>query len=288
MPKLARALGPRALAPGDPDVRPIEQGRHRREPSSRARWPRPCAGCCSTIPSSGWMPATKGCTRPASPPAGCAATCARSGRCSTSRTNPGPGSAARGAAVAGRAARCRTGRRRARTAPERGGRATWTRSGRGGGAGPARPSGGRAGAACSTSCTRRSTATATCGSCRRWSSWRSILRCSIDADEPARTTMPELAAAAVGPPGAPGRPAWTRQPTDEELHRVRILAKRARYAAEAGVRRHPGGRTPRVRRSRSCRACWATTRTPSWPRPGCVGPSPRARAAPRPSPPGCW
>ena len=54
----------------------------------------------------------------------------------------------------------------------------------------------------------------------------------VDADQPARRILPELAAAP-----------WEhlkrrvakldRQPPDEELHRVRILAKRARYAAEA-------------------------------------------------------
>jgi CHAD domain-containing protein len=56
----------------------------------------------------------------------------------------------------------------------------------------------------------------------------------VDADQPARRILPELAAAP-----------WEhlkrrvakldRQPPDEELHRVRILAKRARYAAEAAA-----------------------------------------------------
>jgi CHAD domain-containing protein len=54
------------------------------------------------------------------------------------------------------------------------------------------------------------------------------------ADTPARTTMPELA-----------KIPWDHlvrrvdrlghEPADEELHRVRILAKRARYAAEAAA-----------------------------------------------------
>jgi CHAD domain-containing protein len=54
------------------------------------------------------------------------------------------------------------------------------------------------------------------------------------ADTPARTTMPELAeipwehlVRRVGRLG--------HDPADEELHRVRILAKRARYAAEAAA-----------------------------------------------------
>ncbi|HSS93833.1 MAG TPA: CYTH and CHAD domain-containing protein [Candidatus Dormibacteraeota bacterium] len=56
--------------------------------------------------------------------------------------------------------------------------------------------------------------------------------CSLDADQPAVGVLPALA---TGP--------WRRlrsavrqlpeQPTDPELHRIRILAKRARYAAEA-------------------------------------------------------
>ena len=61
-----------------------------------------------------------------------------------------------------------------------------------------------------------------------------IRRRSTDADPPARSTMPELAAIPwdhlarrVGPAG--------HKPPDEELHRVRILAKRARYAAEAAA-----------------------------------------------------
>ena len=56
--------------------------------------------------------------------------------------------------------------------------------------------------------------------------------CTLDADQPASQVLPPLA---TGP--------WRRlrgavrqlpeQPTDPELHRIRILAKRARYAAEA-------------------------------------------------------
>jgi CHAD domain-containing protein len=56
--------------------------------------------------------------------------------------------------------------------------------------------------------------------------------CTLDADQPASVVLPPLA---TGP--------WRRlrsairqlpeQPTDPELHRIRILAKRARYAAEA-------------------------------------------------------
>jgi CHAD domain-containing protein len=56
--------------------------------------------------------------------------------------------------------------------------------------------------------------------------------CTLDADQPAAGVLPALA---TGP--------WRRlrsavqqlpeQPTDPELHRIRILAKRARYAAEA-------------------------------------------------------
>jgi len=57
-------------------------------------------------------------------------------------------------------------------------------------------------------------------------------KCTLEADEPASAMLPRLA---TGP--------WRRlrsavrqlpeQPTDPELHRIRILAKRARYAAEA-------------------------------------------------------
>ena len=55
-------------------------------PRSRTPWPPPCGGSCSTIPSSGWTPATRGCTRPGWPRGGCAATCARSERSSTRRS----------------------------------------------------------------------------------------------------------------------------------------------------------------------------------------------------------
>jgi CHAD domain-containing protein len=56
--------------------------------------------------------------------------------------------------------------------------------------------------------------------------------CTLDADQPALTTLPPLATS----PWRRLRSAVRQlpeQPTDPELHRIRILAKRARYAAEA-------------------------------------------------------
>jgi CHAD domain-containing protein len=56
--------------------------------------------------------------------------------------------------------------------------------------------------------------------------------CTLDADQPASTTLPALATS----PWRRLRSAVRQlpeQPTDPELHRIRILAKRARYAAEA-------------------------------------------------------
>jgi CHAD domain-containing protein len=55
-----------------------------------------------------------------------------------------------------------------------------------------------------------------------------------EAGEPARTTLPKLAATPWKHLGRniAGLP---KHPSDEELHRVRILAKRARYAAEAAA-----------------------------------------------------
>ncbi len=56
--------------------------------------------------------------------------------------------------------------------------------------------------------------------------------CTLDADQPASTTLPPLATS----PWRRLRSAVRQlpeQPTDPELHRIRILAKRARYAAEA-------------------------------------------------------
>jgi CHAD domain-containing protein len=56
--------------------------------------------------------------------------------------------------------------------------------------------------------------------------------CTLDADQPASTTLPPLATS----PWRRLRSAVRQLPeqaTDPELHRIRILAKRARYAAEA-------------------------------------------------------
>ena len=56
--------------------------------------------------------------------------------------------------------------------------------------------------------------------------------CTLDADQQASTTLPPLATS----PWRRLRSAVRQlpeQPTDPELHRIRILAKRARYAAEA-------------------------------------------------------
>ena len=85
VPKLARALGPRALAPAIPTCRPL--GKHATDPRSRSSTPSPrrSGGSCSTTPSSGSTPARKASTRLGWRRGASAATCARSARCSTRR-----------------------------------------------------------------------------------------------------------------------------------------------------------------------------------------------------------
>ena len=87
------------------------------------------------------------------------------------------------------------------------------------------------------------------------------------ADAPAAKVLPDL----VAVPWRKLRRDAERlgaDPTDAELHHVRIRAKRARYAAEAAARALPGRRPRTPRRWPTCRASSATSTTPWWPRSG--------------------
>ena len=84
VPKLARALGPRARRRATPTSRPWART-PRPAPRSRAPSPRPSGGSCSTTRSSGWTPARRACTRPEWRHGASGATCGRSARSSTRR-----------------------------------------------------------------------------------------------------------------------------------------------------------------------------------------------------------
>ena len=90
------------------------------------------------------------------------------------------------------------------------------------------------------------------------------------ADAPAGAVLPPLVRSVVAEARARRRGALDADSPDQDYHRVRVLAKRARYAAEAVA---PGARKASAASRRSgshsgpqtCRTCSASSRTPSSP-----------------------
>ena len=83
VPKIVRALGPRAADPPDVTPPPPLDFASTRPRSCRRRSPRRPSGCSSTTRGCVSVPTPSPSTRRGSPPAACAPTCAPSARCST-------------------------------------------------------------------------------------------------------------------------------------------------------------------------------------------------------------
>ena len=241
----ARA-GPRAAGPGARPTRPCRP--LGRDPTR----PRSCSGAIAAAvqrllahdPVVRLDAGHVGVHQAGSAPGGCAATCARSGRWSTTRGPRSSASELKGLADALGAVRdadvlgirLRAGGRRPRprpTPPQADAPAAPT---------SAASAGTRLGRLSSVHRQRRATSRCSTAS----SSGRTRPLLTEAADAPAAEVLAELVGRSRGASCARRPRPLGADPTDEELHRVRIRAKRARYAAEAAARAIPtAAPTPR-------------------------------------------